>query len=143
METYLDSLINSAGWLAWDGNFALTTLFYGEYKNFGPGSSTSGRVKWGGYKVITSPAEDYGTAKGVNDIQLKPHTGATGRKQMAVFTEDWNRGVGNLKRLRESMICSTSHMLEPLGASEQQYLLKTGEWMEVQERKHGVLIRVQ
>ncbi|GAB4858787.1 hypothetical protein Ancab_010264 [Ancistrocladus abbreviatus] len=57
METYLDSLINSAGWLAWDGNFALTTLFYGEYKNSGPGSLMSGRVKWGGYKVITSPAE--------------------------------------------------------------------------------------
>ncbi|GAB4825944.1 hypothetical protein Ancab_008812 [Ancistrocladus abbreviatus] len=57
METYLDSLINSAGWLAWDGDFALSTLFYGEYKNSGPGSSTSGRVKWGGYKVITSVTE--------------------------------------------------------------------------------------
>ncbi|GAB4858791.1 hypothetical protein Ancab_010268 [Ancistrocladus abbreviatus] len=57
METYLDSLINSAGWLAWDGNFALTTLFYGEYKNSGPSSSTRGRVKWSGYKVITSPTE--------------------------------------------------------------------------------------
>ncbi|GAB4825947.1 hypothetical protein Ancab_008815, partial [Ancistrocladus abbreviatus] len=57
METYLDSLINSAGWLAWDGDFALSTLFYGEYKNSGPGSLTSGRVKWGGYKVITSVTE--------------------------------------------------------------------------------------
>ncbi|GMH08793.1 hypothetical protein Nepgr_010633 [Nepenthes gracilis] len=57
METYIDSLVNSAGWLEWDGNFALSTLFYGEYKNSGPGSSTSGRVKWGGYKVITSATE--------------------------------------------------------------------------------------
>ncbi|KAK9724459.1 hypothetical protein RND81_05G074600 [Saponaria officinalis] len=57
MESFLDNLINSAGWLEWSGNFALNTLFYGEYKNFGPGSSISGRVKWGGYKVITSVTE--------------------------------------------------------------------------------------
>ncbi|KAL9258552.1 Pectinesterase 2-like protein [Drosera capensis] len=54
METYLDSLINAAGWLAWDGTFALSTLYYAEYANTGPGSSTSGRVKWAGYRVITS-----------------------------------------------------------------------------------------
>ncbi|GAB2294137.1 hypothetical protein Dimus_028356 [Dionaea muscipula] len=54
METYLDSLINAAGWLEWDGTFALSTLFYAEYHNSGPGSSTAGRVKWPGYKVITS-----------------------------------------------------------------------------------------
>ncbi|KAK9724473.1 hypothetical protein RND81_05G075100 [Saponaria officinalis] len=57
MESFLDNLINSAGLLEWNGNFALNTLFYGEYKNFGPGSSINGRVKWGGYKVITSPIE--------------------------------------------------------------------------------------
>uniref|UniRef100_A0A2N9HS35 Pectinesterase inhibitor domain-containing protein n=1 Tax=Fagus sylvatica TaxID=28930 RepID=A0A2N9HS35_FAGSY len=42
------------GWLEWNGNFALNTLYYGEYKNTGPSSSTSQRVKWGGYHVITS-----------------------------------------------------------------------------------------
>ncbi|KAL7214455.1 hypothetical protein ACSBR1_026796 [Camellia fascicularis] len=47
LQTYLDTLVNPAGWLEWDGNFALNTLYYGEYKNSGPGSSTSGRVKWG------------------------------------------------------------------------------------------------
>ncbi|KAL6124426.1 hypothetical protein ACLB2K_076938 [Fragaria x ananassa] len=58
MKTYLDSLINSAGWLEWNGGtFALETLYYGEYMNTGPGSSTSGRVKWGGYHVITSSSE--------------------------------------------------------------------------------------
>ncbi|KAH0979192.1 hypothetical protein GBA52_006369 [Prunus armeniaca] len=51
VKTYL------AGWLEWDGNFALKTLYYGEYKNTGPGSSTSGRVNWGGYHVITSSSE--------------------------------------------------------------------------------------
>ncbi|KAH7519605.1 hypothetical protein FEM48_Zijuj08G0054700 [Ziziphus jujuba var. spinosa] len=57
MKTYLDSLINPAGWLEWSGNFALKTLYYGEYLNTGPGSFTSNRVKWAGYKVITSASE--------------------------------------------------------------------------------------
>ncbi|KAA8539805.1 hypothetical protein F0562_026497 [Nyssa sinensis] len=43
------------GWLEWNNSaFALDTLYYGEYMNFGPGSSTANRVKWGGYQVITS-----------------------------------------------------------------------------------------
>ncbi|KAI8007220.1 Pectinesterase 2 [Camellia lanceoleosa] len=46
-----------ASWLEWDGNFALNTLYYGEYKNSSLGSSTSGRVKWGGYRVISSATE--------------------------------------------------------------------------------------
>ncbi|XP_048132020.1 pectinesterase 2-like [Rhodamnia argentea] len=57
MKTYLDSLINSAGWMEWDGNFALNTLYYGEYLNTGPGSSTANRVTWAGYHVITSATE--------------------------------------------------------------------------------------
>ncbi|GAB2294124.1 hypothetical protein Dimus_028343 [Dionaea muscipula] len=57
METYIDNVIVPAGWLEWDGSFGLSTLFYGEYENTGPGSSTSGRVKWGGYKVITTATE--------------------------------------------------------------------------------------
>ncbi|XP_002510940.3 pectinesterase 2 [Ricinus communis] len=57
LQTYLDSLVDPAGWLEWDGNFALNTLYYGEYKNMGPASSTSGRVKWRGYRVITSATE--------------------------------------------------------------------------------------
>ncbi|KAL6131863.1 hypothetical protein ACLB2K_070236 [Fragaria x ananassa] len=57
LQSYLDSLVDPAGWLEWDGNFALKTLYYGEYKNKGPGSGTSGRVKWGGYRVITSSSE--------------------------------------------------------------------------------------
>ncbi|CAL5404868.1 unnamed protein product [Camellia sinensis] len=57
LQTYLDTLVNPTGWLEWDGNFALNTLYYGEYKNSGPGSSTSGRVKWDGYRVISSSTE--------------------------------------------------------------------------------------
>ncbi|MBA0831644.1 hypothetical protein Goarm_016096, partial [Gossypium armourianum] len=57
MKTYLDSLINPAGWMEWDGDFALKTLYYAEYMNTGPGSSTSNRVKWGGYHVLKSASE--------------------------------------------------------------------------------------
>ncbi|PWA59367.1 pectinesterase, catalytic [Artemisia annua] len=57
LKTYLDGIVNPAGWLPWSGNFALNTLYYGEYMNTGPGSSTADRVKWKGYHVITSAAE--------------------------------------------------------------------------------------
>ncbi|KAL4362006.1 hypothetical protein GQ457_04G039540 [Hibiscus cannabinus] len=57
MKTFLDSLINPAGWLEWDGKFALNTLYYAEYMNTGPGSSTSSRVKWGGYRVLRSASD--------------------------------------------------------------------------------------
>ncbi|TQD81800.1 hypothetical protein C1H46_032643 [Malus baccata] len=57
MKTYLDSLINPAGWMEWSGDFALKTLYYGEYMNTGPGASTKNRVSWAGYHVITSASE--------------------------------------------------------------------------------------
>ncbi|KAK1416043.1 hypothetical protein QVD17_31831 [Tagetes erecta] len=57
MKCSLDSIIDSAGWFPWSGNFALNTLYYGEYMNTGGGAGTGGRVKWPGYHVITSAAE--------------------------------------------------------------------------------------
>jgi hypothetical protein len=53
LESYIDDLVDPAGWLEWNGTFALSTLYYGEYMNLGPGSNTSARVKWPGYRVIT------------------------------------------------------------------------------------------
>lgn len=57
IKTFLDSLINPAGWMEWSGDFALNTLYYAEYMNTGPGSSTANRVKWRGYHVLTSPSQ--------------------------------------------------------------------------------------
>ncbi|KAJ6815644.1 pectinesterase-like [Iris pallida] len=54
MKTSIGSLIDPAGWLEWDGNFALSTLYYGEYGNTGAGAGTGGRVKWAGYHVMTA-----------------------------------------------------------------------------------------
>lgn len=57
LKTYIDGSISSAGWEEWSGSFALSTLFYGEYGNTGPGSDTSGRVKWGGVHPALSDEE--------------------------------------------------------------------------------------
>ncbi|CAN1267160.1 Probable pectinesterase/pectinesterase inhibitor 17 [Linum perenne] len=57
MQTFLDSLVEPAGWLEWDGDFGLRTLYYGEYRNTGPGSPTGRRVTWRGYRVISSANE--------------------------------------------------------------------------------------
>ncbi|GAA0167860.1 esterase [Lithospermum erythrorhizon] len=56
LTSNLDSFVNPAGWLTWlNTKFALNTLYYGEYQNYGVGASTRNRVKWPGYHVITSP----------------------------------------------------------------------------------------
>ncbi|XP_022715373.1 pectinesterase-like [Durio zibethinus] len=57
IQTSITDVIHSAGWHEWSGSFALKTLFYGEYQNTGAGAGTSGRVKWEGFKVITSVSE--------------------------------------------------------------------------------------
>ncbi|KAL5827923.1 hypothetical protein ACOSQ3_019768 [Xanthoceras sorbifolium] len=57
MKSSLDGLIDPQGWLPWSGNFALSTLYYGEYMNVGSGASTSGRVNWPGYHVIRTATE--------------------------------------------------------------------------------------
>ncbi|KAK2433292.1 pectinesterase [Trifolium repens] len=58
MKSFIDNLVSPMGWSPWGGtNFAQSTLFYGEYKNFGPGSSTRNRVRWPGYHVLNSPAQ--------------------------------------------------------------------------------------
>ncbi|MQM16118.1 hypothetical protein Taro_049072 [Colocasia esculenta] len=49
MQSYIDGLIQPAGWLEWNGTFALSTLYYGEFSNSGPGANTSQRVQWPGY----------------------------------------------------------------------------------------------
>ncbi|XP_048323936.2 putative pectinesterase/pectinesterase inhibitor 22 [Ziziphus jujuba] len=58
INTYMNALVQPRGWLEWYGNFALGTLWYGEYRNYGPGASLSGRVRWPGYHII----RDFATA---------------------------------------------------------------------------------
>lgn len=58
MNTYIDKLVYPQGWLPWQKtNFAWDTLYYGEYKNFGPGASTRYRVRWKGVHSAISVTE--------------------------------------------------------------------------------------
>lgn len=52
LKTDLDGLVDPRGWSEWSGDFALSTLYYGEYKNSGDGASTANRVKWPGFHVL-------------------------------------------------------------------------------------------
>ncbi|KAF7154031.1 hypothetical protein RHSIM_Rhsim01G0279000 [Rhododendron simsii] len=57
MESFLDTIVKPEGWsISWD-NIPKPHIFYAEYNNSGPGANTSGRVKWPGYRVLTSAAE--------------------------------------------------------------------------------------
>ncbi|KAH9625747.1 hypothetical protein KSS87_022300 [Heliosperma pusillum] len=55
LQSSIGGHVDPTGWFPWDGDFALSTLYYGEYMNSGLGSDTSKRVKWTGYHVITDP----------------------------------------------------------------------------------------
>ena len=57
MQSYIDSVVDPLGWHEWNGDFALSTLYYGEYNNTGPGSDTANRVTWPGYHVIGNASD--------------------------------------------------------------------------------------
>ncbi|ERM95990.1 hypothetical protein AMTRI_Chr13g117490 [Amborella trichopoda] len=57
MESTIGGFIEPEGWMPWDGDFALDTLFYGEYMNQGPGATLTKRVNWKGYRVLKSKEE--------------------------------------------------------------------------------------
>jgi pectinesterase len=54
MQSYIGNLINPEGWLEWNGTVGLDTLYYGEFKNYGPGANTSMRVQWPGYSLMNA-----------------------------------------------------------------------------------------
>ncbi|XP_047073086.1 pectinesterase-like [Lolium rigidum] len=77
MQSYIGAVVRPEGWLAWEGQFALDTLYYGEYMNTGPGAAVAGRVKWPGYHVMTSPAEasNFTVAEFIEGNMWLPPTG--------------------------------------------------------------------
>ncbi|XP_076888214.1 pectinesterase-like [Bidens hawaiensis] len=77
MQTDISDVINPAGWFPWDGDFALATLYYGEYQNTGAGANTTSRVTWPGYRVITNVSEAQGFTVG-NFISGGDWLGSTG-----------------------------------------------------------------
>ncbi|XP_047969840.1 pectinesterase-like [Salvia hispanica] len=77
MYCNMESVVHRRGWLEWDGDFALDTLYYGEYMNRGPGSNTTDRVTWPGYRVINSSDEaaQFTVANFIQGNQWLPPTG--------------------------------------------------------------------
>ncbi|CAL4999125.1 unnamed protein product [Urochloa decumbens] len=57
MESEIPAFIDKAGYLPWNGEFGLKTLWYAEYANRGPGADTAGRVTWPGYKKVITKEE--------------------------------------------------------------------------------------
>ncbi|WVZ20049.1 hypothetical protein V8G54_007371 [Vigna mungo] len=58
LESFIDAFIDPKGWIEWNNdNKRSDTLYYGEYDNYGPGSTTDSRVQWLGYHLM-----DYGDA---------------------------------------------------------------------------------
>lgn len=57
MQSYMSNVVRPEGWLEWNGDFALDTLYYGEYLNYGEGSGVGRRVKWPGYHVLNNSAQ--------------------------------------------------------------------------------------
>ncbi|KAI3752546.1 hypothetical protein L2E82_24580 [Cichorium intybus] len=79
MNTYITSMVQPRGWLEWYGNFALNTLWYGEYKNYGPGASLAGRVRWPGYHMAmdASTANYFTVRRFIDGLSWLPSTGVT------------------------------------------------------------------
>nr|GEU30506.1 putative pectinesterase, catalytic [Tanacetum cinerariifolium] len=75
MQSFIDDLVDPRGWL--DNQGYKKTTYYGEYNNYGPGSSTNKRVKWHGYHVIKDPkiAGLFTVSKFISGHQWLPETG--------------------------------------------------------------------
>ncbi|VVB06987.1 unnamed protein product [Arabis nemorensis] len=57
INSFIDDLIDPAGWLEWNKGDRLDKLYYGEYMNKGPGANVTNRVKRPGYRRIKNAAE--------------------------------------------------------------------------------------
>ncbi|TXG61743.1 hypothetical protein EZV62_013106 [Acer yangbiense] len=87
MQSYISDAIRPEGWLEWNtSGFALDTLYYGEYMNFGPGADLSRRVKWPGYQASLndSVADSYTVANFILGDLWLPSTGVEYTAGLAV-----------------------------------------------------------
>ncbi|CAN8268357.1 unnamed protein product [Cochlearia groenlandica] len=77
MQNYMSDIIKPEGWLEWNGNFALDTLYYAEYMNNGPGSRLDRRVTWPGYHVFNNSvqANNFTVARFIKGDLWLPATG--------------------------------------------------------------------
>ncbi|TKY72936.1 Pectinesterase/pectinesterase inhibitor PPE8B [Spatholobus suberectus] len=79
MQSYISDVLRPEGWLEWNGDFALDTLYYAEYMNYGPGAGLADRVKWSGYHVMndSSQASNFTVTQFIEGNLWLPSTGVT------------------------------------------------------------------
>ncbi|CAN8327176.1 unnamed protein product [Cochlearia groenlandica] len=79
MRNNMSNVVRPEGWLEWNAEFALDTLFYGEFLNYGPGSGLGSRVKWPGYHVFNSSgqANNFTVSQFIKGDLWLPSTGVT------------------------------------------------------------------
>lgn len=79
MQSYISDVLRPEGWLEWNGDFALDTLYYGEYMNYGPGAGLGKRVKWPGYHMMndSSQASNFTVTQFIDGNLWLPSTGVT------------------------------------------------------------------
>jgi len=79
MQSYISDVLRPEGWLEWNGDFALDTLYYAEYMNYGPGAGVANRVKWQGYHVMndSSQASNFTVSQFIEGNLWLPSTGVT------------------------------------------------------------------
>ncbi|KAG5408814.1 hypothetical protein IGI04_005133 [Brassica rapa subsp. trilocularis] len=78
METYIDDAIAEEGWAGWlnSGDEVLKTLYFGEFKNYGPKARVSKRVTWQGFHVIGfEEASYFSVGKFLDGVSWLPSTG--------------------------------------------------------------------
>ncbi|KAJ1418761.1 Pectinesterase, catalytic [Sesbania bispinosa] len=79
MQSYMSDVIRPQGWIEWNGNFALDTLYYAEYMNSGQGAGLANRVKWSGYHALndSKQASNFTVAQFIEGNLWLPSTGVT------------------------------------------------------------------
>ncbi|XP_057985783.1 pectinesterase/pectinesterase inhibitor PPE8B isoform X2 [Hevea brasiliensis] len=77
MQSYISNAIRPEGWLEWNGDQYLDTLYYGEYSNYGPGSGLTNRVRWPGYHIFNTSyqANNFTVAQFIEGNLWLPSTG--------------------------------------------------------------------
>ncbi|KAL5572280.1 hypothetical protein UlMin_021877 [Ulmus minor] len=77
MQSTIDDAIKPSGWVEWPGNgkSVLSSLYFAEFANVGPGAGISGRVKWPGFKVIgANEASKFTVANFIDGTSWLPST---------------------------------------------------------------------
>lgn len=69
MNSRLEGLIDPVGWLSWGGRDDSKTLYFGEYKNAGPGADTSRRCKWPGFHILNAASASPFTTSALLHLQ--------------------------------------------------------------------------